>query len=78
MDVARIPAPNITEPGATEDPARQDLVHIYKLAKTIAVVGGSADERKAAHSIPKYLQSQGYHIVPVNPKGGEIRSSGRK
>jgi predicted CoA-binding protein len=44
MNVARIPALNITEPGATEDPARQDLVRIYKLAKTIAVVGSSAVE----------------------------------
>ena len=27
---------------------------------------------KPAHDIPLYLQSQGYRIIPVNPRGGEI------
>jgi predicted CoA-binding protein len=67
MDAARKP-----EPGATEGPSRQDLLSIYEQTRTIAVVGASANERKAAHIIPKYLQSQGYRIIPVNPRGGEI------
>jgi predicted CoA-binding protein len=36
-------------------------------AQTIAVVGCSATPSKAAHRIPKYMQSHGYEIVPVNP-----------
>jgi uncharacterized protein len=67
MDVARTP-----EPGATEGPSGQDLLRIYEQTKTIAVVGASADVHKAAHIIPSYLQSQGYRIIPVNPKGGVI------
>ena len=67
MDAARMP-----EPGAIEGASREDLLRIYEQTKTIAVVGASADERKAAHVIPSYLQSQGYRIIPVNPKGGEI------
>jgi uncharacterized protein len=67
MDVTRTP-----ESSATEGPSRQELLRIYEQTKTIAVVGASANERKAAHVIPKYLQSQGYRIIPVNPKGGEI------
>ena len=67
MDAARMP-----QPGATKGPSRQDLLRIYEQTKTIAVVGASADERKAAQVIPEYLQSQGYRIIPVNPKGGEI------
>jgi uncharacterized protein len=67
MDVTRMPAS-----AATEGPSRQELLRIYEQAKTIAVVGASTDERKPAHVIPKYLQSQGYRIMPVNPKGGEI------
>jgi predicted CoA-binding protein len=67
MDVARTP-----EPGATEGLSRQDLLRIYELTKTIAVVGASANEHKAAHLIPSYLRSQGYRIIPVNPMGGEI------
>lgn len=50
----------------------EELRQIYHDAKTIAVVGASADETKAAHTIPRYLQRQGFRIVPVNPKGGEI------
>jgi predicted CoA-binding protein len=49
-----------------------ELLEIYRRARTIAVVGASASRGKAAHAIPAYLQSQGYRIVPVNPRGGEI------
>lgn len=48
------------------------LRQIYAETKTIAVVGASADESKAGHRIPRYLQSQGYRIIPVSPRGGEI------
>ncbi len=50
----------------------EDLVAIYRHTKVIAVVGASADESKPAWRIPAYLQDQGYRIVPVNPKGGEL------
>jgi predicted CoA-binding protein len=55
-----------------ESPSLQDLLRIYDRTKTIAVVGASANEEKPAHEIPLYLQSQGYRIIPVNPRGGEI------
>jgi predicted CoA-binding protein len=51
---------------------REKLLRIYAETRTIAVVGASADESKAAHQVPRYLQSQGYRIVPVNPRGGEL------
>ncbi len=51
---------------------REQLLRIYAETRTIAVVGASADESKAAHQVPRYLQSQGYRIVPVNPHGGKI------
>jgi len=54
------------------EPTQDDLRKVYAEAKTIAVVGASADESKASHRIPRYLQSQGYRIIPVSPKGGEI------
>ena len=50
----------------------EEMRQIYADTKTIAVVGASADEMKAAHTIPRYLQRQGYRIIPVNPRGGEI------
>jgi len=55
-----------------EPALRAQLERIYAETKTIAVVGASADPSKAAYQIPRYLQSQGYRILPVNPRGGEI------
>jgi predicted CoA-binding protein len=49
-----------------------ELRTIYEETTTIAVVGASEDERKPGHSIPRYLQREGFRIIPVNPKGGEI------
>ena len=55
------------------DPSlREQFFRIYAEAKTIAVVGASADPSKPAHQIPRYLQRQGYRILPVNPRGGEL------
>ncbi len=54
------------------EPSHEELLRIYALPKTIAVVGASTAVGKAAHDIPQYLQSQGYRIVPVTPRGGEI------
>ncbi len=49
-----------------------ELRQIYAETNTIAVVGASNDESKPANHIPAYLKSQGYRIVPINPRGGEI------
>jgi predicted CoA-binding protein len=51
---------------------RDALLRIYRQIRTIAVVGASANPQKPAHKIPAYLRSQGYRIVPVNPRGGEL------
>ncbi len=53
-------------------PSAETLRQIYADTATIAVVGASASAEKAAGEIPRYLQSQGYRIIPVNPRGGEI------
>jgi predicted CoA-binding protein len=51
---------------------RERLARIYAETRTIAVVGASQDPAKPAHKIPRYLQEQGYRILPVNPRGGEL------
>ena len=51
---------------------REQLVRIFANTTTIAVVGASGDPAKPAHQIPRYLQRQGYRIIPVNPRGGEL------
>ncbi len=51
---------------------RERLARIYAETRTIAVVGASGNPAKPAHRVPRYLQEQGYRIVPVNPRGGEL------
>jgi predicted CoA-binding protein/signal transduction histidine kinase len=40
---------------------------ILETAKTVAVVGMSPRPERASHSVPAYLQTHGYRIIPVNP-----------
>jgi len=51
----------------TDDEIRQ----ILSLNK-VAVVGMSKNEEKAANYVPKYLISQGYDVLPVNPTADVI------
>ncbi|MCK9472828.1 CoA-binding protein [Sulfurimonas sp.] len=47
---------------------KQEIKEIFYITKTIAVVGLSPDESKASHRVAKYLQEQGFKIVPIYPK----------
>jgi uncharacterized protein len=40
-------------------------------AKTIAVVGLSDSPLRPSHGVSAYMQTQGYKIIPVNPKISE-------
>ena len=41
-------------------------------AKTIAVIGLSADATKPSHYVSAYMQQHGYKIYPVNPSISEV------
>jgi len=41
-------------------------------ARTIAVVGCSPRATRASHKIARFLQEQGYRVVPVNPYHEEL------
>jgi predicted CoA-binding protein len=45
---------------------------ILKESKTIAVVGLSTDPARPSHGVARYLQAQGYRIIPVNPLVEEV------
>ena len=45
---------------------------ILDTARTIAIVGLSADRQKASYFVASYLRYEGYRILPVNPRGGTI------
>jgi len=44
-----------------------DIRRLLKTARTIAVVGLSGNESKPSFGVARYLQAQGYRIIPVNP-----------
>ena len=46
----------------------QQLRLILKSAKTIAVVGLSAQWNRPSYFAAKYMQEHGYKIIPVNPR----------
>jgi predicted CoA-binding protein len=43
-----------------------------KTAKTIAVIGASADPSRSSHGVMGALQKSGYRCIPVNPNETEI------
>ena len=49
-----------------------DIESIIKESKTIAVVGLSPNPQRPSHDVARYLQQQGYRIIPVNPSVTEV------
>ena len=45
---------------------------ILEKSKVIAVVGLSPKPERDSHEVAKYMQGQGYRIVPVNPRADTI------
>jgi predicted CoA-binding protein len=44
------------------------IAELLKQAKNIAVVGLSSSPLRPSHGVSAYMQTQGYHIIPVNPE----------
>ncbi len=49
-----------------------DLRDILEKYKTVAIVGLSKDPSKDSYRVARYLKSQGFRIVPINPFANEI------
>ncbi len=50
----------------------ETIREILRESKTIAVVGLSPNPERPSNSVSRYMQAQGYRIVPVNPNAREI------
>jgi uncharacterized protein len=50
----------------------EEIGAILSTARTIAIVGLSDKPDRDSHGIARYLLSQGYDIVPVNPNVTEV------
>lgn len=51
---------------------KKEIIDLLKSAKTIAVVGLSANPEKDSYHVAEYLIKQGYEVIPVNPNQEEI------
>ena len=49
--------------------SQANIKSILEESKTVAVVGLSPWKERDSHRVAKYLQRQGYRIIPVNPNG---------
>src|SRR5215468_2987174 len=47
----------------------REILQVYK---TIAVVGLSSSPHRASHGVSRYMQANGYRIIPVNPYETEV------
>ncbi len=56
--------------GQYQDPLT--IQRVLHTAKTIAVVGLSANELRASYFVAYYLKRHGYRVIPVNPRESEI------
>ncbi len=59
----------VTSPSSVSD---NKLSGTLNKVRNVAVVGISNIEHLPSYSVPRYLQSHGYHIIPVNPRLSEV------
>src|ERR1700720_2771006 len=52
----------------SSSPEADAITDLLKRSKTIAVVGLSNSPFRPSHGVSAYMQTSGYHIIPVNPK----------
>src|SRR5688572_31004258 len=46
----------------------EDIAELLEGARTIAMVGASDRPNRASYGVMKFLQDQGYRVIPVNPR----------
>jgi len=46
----------------------EDIAELLRETRTIALVGASDNPGRASFGVMKFLQGQGYRVIPVNPR----------
>jgi predicted CoA-binding protein len=54
------------------NPDHTQIENLLRTARTIAVVGLSADPTRPSHSVARRLQGFGYRIIPVTPTADSV------
>lgn len=52
--------------------SKPNLKDVLSNAKTIAIIGCSPDTYRTSNFAAKYMQHQGYRIIPINPTADEV------
>lgn len=55
-----------------------DIAHILKNCRTVAVVGLSPKPHRDSHEIASYMQRHGWRIIPINPAAQVAEILGEK
>jgi uncharacterized protein len=57
---------------AFQNPSTAEITALLRSAKTIAIVGLSADPSRPSHSVASALQRFGYRVIPVTPTAESV------
>lgn len=49
-----------------------DIENVLTRYHIVAVVGASPDPDRPSHRVAEFLKNEGYRVIPVTPRGGEI------
>jgi predicted CoA-binding protein len=50
----------------------EQMTELFRTMKTVAVVGLSSNPARASLGVSRFLQRQGYRVIPVNPGETEV------
>ena len=55
-----------------DDDVKADIERVLTRYRTVAIVGASPNPERPSYRVADFLKKEGYRIIPVTPKGGEI------
>lgn len=54
------------------NPSPDEICRLLRVARSIAVIGLSADPARASFGVARGMQGLGYRVIPVNPAVGTV------